>query len=259
MKTNKIIAIALVVMMAAAALVGCGGGSSEQSALDRIKEAGEITMLTNAAFPPFEYLGDDGNVAGVDVEIAQAIADEIGVELKVIDMDFDGIVNAIQTGKGDLGVAGMTATDERRKSVDFSVNYVDAAQCIVVKEDSDIKTAADLAGKNVGVQMGTTGDLYVTDETEAVVYRYKTAPDAGNELATGKLDAVVVDEMPAKEIVKANSGLKVLDEALTEEQYAVALKKGEDELAEVVNKVITELLESGQIDAWIEEHKAKTE
>ena len=257
MKTKRIIAIALVVVFAAMSLVACGG--NEQSALERIQESGELVMLTNAAFPPFEYLGDDGEVAGVDAEIAAAIAEELGVELKIIDMDFDGIINAIQTGKGDLGVAGITADEERRKSVDFSINYVDAAQYIIVREDNtDIVDADSLSGKNVGVQLGTTGDIFVSDNTEAVVYQYKTAADAAVELANGKLDAVVIDDMPAHEIVKTYPTLKVVDEPLTEEQYAIAIKKGETELTEVVNKVLNELLESGQIDAWIEEHKAKT-
>jgi polar amino acid transport system substrate-binding protein len=170
-KATKLVALALCVLMAGAVFAGCA--SEQQSALDRIKEAGEIVMLTNAAFPPFEYLGTDNEVVGVDVEIANAIANEIGVKLKIVDMDFDGIVTAIQSGKGDLGVAGMTATDERRESVDFSVNYVDTAQYIIVKSDNtDITCADDLAGKNVGVQNGTTGDIYVSENTTAVPYRY---------------------------------------------------------------------------------------
>ncbi len=235
-------------------------GDASSSAVDAIKAKGELVMLTNAAFPPFEYLGADNNVVGVDVDIAQAVADELGVALKVVDMDFDGIVPAIQTGKGDLGVAGMTATEERMKTVDFSINYVDAAQVIIVRaDDTSIAGAADLEGKNVGVQNGTTGDLYVTDETGANPYRYKTGADAAIELTNGKLDAVVLDEMPANEIVASNSALKVLDEPLTEEQYAIAIAKGKDDLKAVVDSVVAKLLEEGKIDEWIEAHKQASE
>ncbi len=252
-KTTKLISLALCVIMAAMLFVGCG---NQQSALERIKESGELVMLTNAAFPPFEYLGNDNAVAGVDVEIAHAIADEIGVSLKIVDMDFDGIVTSIQSGKGDIGAAGMTANDERRKSVDFSINYVDAAQLIIVmKDNAEITTPEDLAGKNVGVQSGTTGDIFVSDETDAVPFRFKNGADAAVELTNGKLDAVVIDEMPANLIVSTYEGLKIIDTPLTEEQYAIAIAKGNDDLKEIIDGVITKLLESGQIDAWIEEHK----
>ena len=272
-KLTKLMALVMALAFAAAFMVGCSNNAapaasddaaadatdapaSGSGAVDRIKEAGELVMLTNAAFPPFEYLGADNQPAGVDVDIAKAVADELGVKLTVVDMDFDGIVAAIQTGKGDLGVAGMTATDERRKAVDFSVNYVDAAQVIIVpKEGSTVQSAEDLAGKDVGVQSGTTGDLYVTDEVGANVFRYKTGADAAIELANGKLAAVVLDEMPAKEIVAGNDKLMVLDTPLTEEQYAIAIAKGNDDLKAVVDSVVTKLLEEGKIDQWIDEHK----
>ncbi|MEL7601893.1 MAG: ABC transporter substrate-binding protein, partial [Bacillota bacterium] len=141
--------------------------------------------------------------------------------------------------------------------VDFSINYVDAAQVIIVPEGSDIKAAADLAGKNVGVQMGTTGDIYVTDNANAKeVFRYKTGPDAGAELANGKIDAVVIDEMPAQQIAAVNSGLVVLDEPLTEEQYAIAIPKGAEDLKAVVDTVVQRMLDDGTIAKLIEEHKA---
>lgn len=252
-KKARLFALALCVIMAAMVFTGCG---EKKSALARIKESGELVMLTNAAFPPFEYLSSDNEVAGVDVEIAKAIAEEIGVQLKIVDMDFDGIITSIQSGKGDIGASGITATDERRKSVDFSINYVDAAQLIIVKADNTaINGPEDLDGKKVGAQSGTTGETFLTDETQAEVYRFKTAADAAMELSNGKLDAVVVDELPAKQIVATYSGLKVLDVPLTEEQYAIAIAKGSDDLKEVVDKVIAELLESGKIDQWIEEHK----
>ena len=263
-KLTKLMALIMALAMAAVLMVGCSGtpaakdgdDSDASGAVERIKEAGELTMLTNAAFPPFEYLGADNKPAGVDVDIAQAIADELGVKLTVIDMDFDGIVAAIQTHKGDLGVAGMTATEERRKTVDFSINYVDAAQVIIVsKNNPAVQSVEDLDGKDVGVQSGTTGDLYVTDETGANVFRYKTGADAAIELTNGKLAAVVLDEMPAKEIVAGNDSLMVLDTPLTEEQYAIAIAKDNADLKAVVDSVVSKLLEEGKIDQWIEEHK----
>jgi len=220
MKTlYKGLALVLAVILFAS-FFGCA--ASKTPTLDKIKKAGKLVMLTNAAFPPFEYLGDDNNVAGVDADIAAAIAAELGVKLEIIDMDFDGIIMAVQSGKGDLGVAGMTATEERAKSVDFSVDYVSTTQMIIVPQGSPIKTAEDLSGKNVGVQ----------------------------------LDAIVIDAMPADQIVAANAGLVLLDEPLTEEQYAIAIKKGNDDLKEVVNKVLEKLLKDGTVDALIEKHMA---
>ncbi|MDD3921168.1 MAG: transporter substrate-binding domain-containing protein [Eubacteriales bacterium] len=251
-KTVKFVALVLALALVSMLFAACG----QKSAVEQIKKNGKITMLTNAAFAPFEYLGADNAVAGVDVEIAQAVADELGVTLEVVDMDFDGIVAAVQTGKGDLGVAGMTATEERAKSVDFSINYVDTAQMIIVPEGSAIATVEDLTGKNIGVQMGTTGDLYASDYVEgATIQRLKTGADAGLALANGQLDAVVIDAMPAQQIVSANAGLKILDTPLTEEQYAIAIAKDSD-LKPVVDKVLEKLLADGTVDALIEKHMA---
>ena len=255
-KVNKAIALMLAILLGAFALSACAPAASETPNIDKIKKAGKLVILTSSGFAPFEYLGANNEVVGVDMDIAKAIADEIGVALEVVDMDFDGIIPAVQSGKGDLGVAGITADDERRQSVDFSINYVDAAQVIIVPEGSAIKSAADLAGKNIGVQMGTTGDIYVTDEVGAGnVLRYKTGPDAGVELANGKIDAVVIDDMPAKQIAEANKGLVTLEEPLTEEQYAIALKKDAADLKAVVDKVVQKMLDDGTIAKLIEEHK----
>ena len=214
-------------------------------------------MLTNAAFPPFEYLGDDGAVAGVDVEIAQAIADYLGVELEIIDMDFEGIVPAVQSGKGDLGVAGMTADDERRESVDFSVNYVSTTQSIIVLDSNTAITGPDdLVGLTIGVQLGTTGDLYASDIEGATISRYKTGSDAGLALVNGQVDAVVIDQMPAQQMVEANAGLVVLDEPLTEEEYAIAIAKHKEDLKAVVDQVLSGMLADGTVDALIAEHMA---
>lgn len=275
---NKSITLLVAIVMFALTLAGCAAPSAspsaapsadaspapQESAAPDASAAGPLggrdtlIMLTNAAFAPFEYLGEGNQVVGVDVEIAQAIADELGVKLEVVDMDFDGIIMAIQTGKGDLGVSGITATDERRENVDFSINYVSTTQNIIVKADNDqIKTPDDLAGKKIGVQMGTTGDLFVSDEVEgAEVSRFKTGPDAGLALANGQIDAVVIDAMPAQKIVEANEGLVVLDDPFTEEQYAIAIAKGNDALKAVVDSVLEKLLADGTVDELIAKHVA---
>lgn len=253
MKNSRILALILVLVLAVTVLAGCG----EKTGVEKIKDEGKLVMLTNAAFPPFEYLGSDGSVAGVDVDIAKAIADELGVALEVVDMDFDGIVMAVQSGQGDLGVAGMTNTEERRQTVDFSINYVDTAQMIIVQEGSPIATPDDLTGKVIGVQLGTTGDLYASDYVEgAEISRFKTGSDAGMALANGQIDAVVIDAMPAAQIVAANAGLMLLDEPLTEEQYAIAISKDNADLKAVVDQVLQKLLDDGTVDALIEKHMA---
>ncbi len=224
--------------------------------VDAIKEAGKIVMLTNAAFPPFEYLGADNTVAGVDVDIATKIAEALGVELEVVDMNFDGIIPALLSGQGDLGVAGMTATDERRESVDFSVDYVSTTQNIIVMADNTEITNPDgLVGKTIGVQIGTTGDLFVSSmEGVGEVARFTTGPDAGAALANGQIDAVVIDAMPASQIVAANDGLMVLDEPFTEEKYAIAMAKDKEDLKAVVDAVVSEMVANGEVDALIAKH-----
>ncbi len=255
MKNTKWIAFMLVLILALALVAGCAKPAATQTAVDKIKAAGKLTVLTNAAFPPFEYLGSDNKPAGVDIDLAQAIADELGVTLEVVDMDFDGIVPAIQTGKGDLGVAGITASDERRQSVDFSIDYFSTTQNIIVREDNaEISGPDDLPGKKIGVQMATTGDLFASDIEGAEIIRFKTGPDAGLALANGQIDAVVIDAMPASQIVAANTGIKVLEEPFTEEQYAMALAKGNDDLKAVVDEVLGKLLDDGTVDALIEKH-----
>lgn len=232
------------------------------SEIQKIKDAGELVMLTNAAFPPFEYLGDDNLPAGVDVDIANEIAKELGVELKVVDMDFDGIIGALMAGKGNIAVAGMTVTEERLKSVDFSTKYITSAQYMIVqKGNTEIAALEDLSGKIIGVQEGTTGDLYASDEWDdsitvgaKSVERFKTAIEAANALANGKVDVVIVDEMPAKSIVAQNAdALEVVDNALTAEDYAIAINKGSD-LTEFVNAKLEEMLADGTIEGFIVKH-----
>lgn len=261
---TKIIALTLVLLMSIVLFTACG---AEKTGVEKIKESGKITMITNAAFPPFEYLGDDNNIAGVDVDIAQAIADELGVELEILNMEFNALVSALAGGRGDMVLAGMTITEERKQNIDFSMQYVTSSQYILVREDSDISGLSGLEGKVIGVQEGTTGDFYASgeyEENEAGEYvdtvkaksveRYKTALDAGIALKGGKIDAVIVDELPGKAIIQNNSGLKMLSEKLTEEQYAIGIRKDNAALTEAVNKVLDELIKSGKIDEFLIKH-----
>lgn len=235
---------------------------SEDSAIAKIKESGKLIMATNAAFPPFEYIANN-EAAGVDVDIAKEIAKDLGVELQVDNMDFNGIIPAIQAGKADLGVAGMTVTDERKEQVDFSVEYVKSAQYVIIAKGSGV-TVDSLKedGVIIGVQEGTTGDFYATDDikgdpnTEDVA-RYKNAIVAAQDLMNGKCSAVIVDEMPAKSIVENNvDELELLPDPLTEESYAIAVKKGNQELLDAVNKTIERLQSEGKIDEFLIAHAA---
>ncbi len=255
-KMVKVIAIVAVLVMALCCFAGCG----KKSAVEKIQKAGKLTVLTEPGFPPFEYIDANGEIAGVDVEISKKVAEELGVEAEVIAMAFDGIIAAVQAGKGDLGAAGITATEDRAKLVSFSSNYVDTGIYIIVPEGSEaVASPADIAeGVAVGVQLGTTSDLFVS-ETGAEVGRYTTVADAVVALQAGKVQAVVADELPAKDAVAANPGLVIIDEPLSAEQYAIAVNKDNADLLEVVNKVVEEMVASGEMQALIDEHTALAE
>lgn len=214
---------------------------------------GKLVMVTNAEFPPYEFR-EGNDIVGIDAEIARAIADKLGMELEIEDMAFDSLIPAIQSGKADFTAAGMTVNEDRKKNVDFTDTYAEAAQVIIVKEDSAIKTPDDLQGKKVGVQSGTTGDIYADDIADAEIQRFPKGIDAVMALTQGKLDAVIIDREPAKVFVKENQGLKVLDEAFTEEEYAIAVKKGNTELLEKMNGAIKELKESGELQKIVDKY-----
>ena len=204
-------------------------------------------MATNGEFPPYEYYEGD-EVVGIDAEIAAAIAEELGMELKIEDMAFDSIIPAITSGKADMGAAGMTVTPDREENVNFTDTYAHATQVIIVKEDSTIAGPDDLVGKTVGVQLGTTGDIYADDIEDATVERYNKGFEAVQALTQDKIDAVVIDGEPAKEFVKDAEGLKILDEAFTEEDYAIAVAKDNTELLDKINDALASLKESGKLD-----------
>ncbi len=223
----------------------------------KLVEAGKLIVSTNAEFPPYEYY-DANEIVGIDVEIAKAIADKMGLELEVKDGAFDAIIAEVVSGKADVGIAGMTATDERKQNVDFSDSYATGTQVIIVKEGSEIKSAADLEGKSIGVQLGTTGDIMATDVKDSKVEQYNKGMDAVQALSQGKIDAVIIDNEPAKFYEKEVSGLKILDEAFAVEEYAIALKKGNTELQTKINETLKELKAEGKIDEIIAKYiKAK--
>lgn len=260
---KKLISIVCLALCVALCLSGAAFAESATPNVDAIKAAGEIVWLTNAAFPPFEYLGDELNedgsakIVGVDADIAAEIAADLGVKLVPVDMDFNGLINALDEGKGDFVAAGMTVTEEREKQVAFTIKYVKSAQYILVKADNDaITTGSDLEGKVIGVQEGTTGDFYATEleATGATVMRYKDALTASMDLANGRIDAVVTDELPAKSIAESNEALKMLEEVLTEEEYAFAVDLDKPDLLEAINATLTRLMEEGKIDSFITAH-----
>ena len=274
---KKILTLTLAACMAAS-LAGCSSKSAEETtaaattaaeakteettakaeetteAAEESKASGGIlVMATNAEFPPYEFY-EGGEIVGIDVEIAKAIAEEMGMDFEVEDMAFDSIIPAVQSGKADFGAAGMTVDEKRLQSVDFSDSYATATQVIIVKEDSDIATPDDLNGKTIGVQLGTTGDIYAGDIPDATVERYNKGFEAVQALMQNKIDAVVIDGEPAKVFASQNEGLKILDEALTTEEYAICVKKGNTELVEGINAAIANLKESGELQKIVDKY-----
>ena len=229
------------------------GETPYESPEDVDRSNGTLVMATNAEFEPYEYREGD-EVVGIDADIARAIADQMGMELEIQDMAFDSLIPAIQSGKADFAAAGMTVNEERLRNVDFTETYAEAAQVIIVKEGSAIAAPADLTGKKIGVQTGTTGDIYADDVENAEVQRFNKGMEAVMALTQDKLDAVIIDREPAKVFVKENEGLKILDEAFTEEEYAIAIKKGNTELLEKMNAAIKELKESGELQKIVDKY-----
>ncbi|MBQ8507992.1 MAG: transporter substrate-binding domain-containing protein [Clostridia bacterium] len=219
-------------------------------------------MGTNASFPPYEYYDDEtGEIVGIDAEVAAAICAKLGYDFEIVDMDFDSLIPAVANGKIDMVLAGMTVTEERKQNVDFTTSYATGVQVIIVKEDSAITSVDDLfaegASHKIGVQQGTTGDLYCTWDLEdaglATVERFKNGTDATLALTSGKVDCVVIDNEPAKNYVAANEGLKILETEYITEDYAIALAKG-SELTATINAALEELIADGTIQAIIDKY-----
>ena len=262
--------------VAALALTACGGSSSTASSAAASSvassaaasseaasaaatelttvEAGKLTMATNAAFPPYEMTTDAGEFEGIDIETAQAIADKLGLELQIDDMDFDAALLSVQQGKADIVMAGVTVTDERKAVMDFSDSYATGIQSIIVPEGSDIASPDDLAGKKIGTQRGTTGYIYCSDDfgDESVV-AYDDGLTAVQALNNGQVDAVVIDNAPAKEFVAANPGLVILDTSYAEEEYAIGVAKGSS-LKDAVNAALEELKADGTLQSIVDKY-----
>ena len=218
-------------------------------------EPGKLIMSTNAAFPPYEMTTDSGEFEGIDIETAQAIADKLGLELQIDDMDFDAALLAVQQGKSDMVMAGVTVTDERQNVMDFTDSYATGIQSIIVKEDSDIASVDDLAGKKIGTQRGTTGYLYCSDDFgDENIVAYDDGLTAVQMLNNGQVDCVVIDNAPAKEFVAANPGLKLLDTAYVEESYAIGIGKGNTELKDAINTALEELKADGTLQAIVDKY-----
>ena len=233
--------------------------AEEAAAVVTVNE-GVLTMGTNAEFPPYEYYEND-QIVGIDAEIAAAIAEKLGLEVAIEDMAFDSIIPAITSGKVDVGLAGMTVTEDRLVNVDFSTSYATGVQAVIVTEDSPITTVDDLFGDQnytIGVQLNTTGDLYSTwdieDEGLGSVERYNRGADAVAALMSGKVDCVVIDNQPALAFVAANEGLKVLDTEYAVEEYAIAMNKGNDALVTAVNGALEELIADGTVQAILDKY-----
>ncbi|MBE6606834.1 MAG: transporter substrate-binding domain-containing protein [Ruminococcaceae bacterium] len=257
---KKIIALALVVIFSLFALVACNGTEDVSDAENAdttvdtsadVVETPTLKMATNAAFPPYEYKEGEAFV-GIDVEIATAIAAELGCTLEIVDMEFDSIITSVKQNETDFGMAGMTVTDERKEEVDFTLSYATGVQSVIVGANSEIASIDDLAGKKIGVQLGTTGDIYASgDYGEENVTKYGKGADAVIALKGGDVDAVIIDNEPAKAFVAENEGLKILDTEYAVEDYAIAVNKGNTELLNKINTALEKLTADGTIDGII--------
>lgn len=268
---KKFLVALLTVSMVAALFAGCGSKTNDSKetsgTLDsnvteitatapqvKTATAGVLTMATNAAFPPYEFY-EGSEIVGIDAEIAGAVAAKLGLTLKIEDMEFDSIITAVQTGKADIGLAGMTVTEDRLKSINFSDSYATGVQVIIVKEESTVNGAADLTGKKIGVQLATTGDIYASDEFGTDnVEQYNKGADAIMALVNGKVDAVIIDNEPAKAFVAANKGLRIVEESYVTEDYAACISKDNAELLAEVNKALAELTADGTLKKIVDKY-----
>lgn len=238
----------------AIALICCGCGAKSMTAKE-----GKLIMATNAEFPPYEYKEGD-KIVGIDAEVAKLIADKLGLELEIADVDFDSIIPGVQSGKYDMGMAGMTVTDERKEKVNFSDSYATGVQVVIVKEDSEIKSIDDLEGKKIGAQQGTTGYIYASDTPENGGYGeenvtgYQNGALAVEALKGGKVDCVIIDNEPAKAYVAANEGLKILETEFVTEDYAICFAKENAELQTKVNEALKELIEDGSVKKVVDKY-----
>ena len=275
---KKLIALLLAALMVLA-LAACASNASNDTAApadsateteapadtaDTAAASGKLTMATEATFPPYEYYDGDA-IVGIDVEVAQAIAAKLGMELEVTDIAFDSIIPGIQTGKYDMGMAGMTVTDERKEQVNFSDSYATGVQVVIVKDDSAIASVDDLfadgADTVVGTQAGTTGFIYATSDIEdaglGTVKSFGKTTDAVEALKNGQVDCVILDNEPAKALVAANEGLHILDTEYAVEDYAIAIAKENTDLLDKINTALAELKDDGTLQSIVDKYIGK--
>ena len=260
---KKLSALLLAVILVLS-LAACASTAKNDEPASDASEAAKLTMATEATFPPYEYYDGDA-IVGIDVEVAQAIADKLGMELEVTDIAFDSIVPGVQTGKYDMGMAGMTVTEDRKEQVNFSDSYATGVQVVIVKDDGPITSVDDLfadgANTVVGTQAGTTGFIYATSDIEdaglGTVKSFGKTTDAVEALKNGQVDCVILDNEPAKALVAANEGLHILDTEYAVEDYAIAIAKENTDLLEKVNKALSELTADGTLQSIVDKYIGK--
>lgn len=240
---NKIMLILMIIV--SLSLVGCK------------KDNKELVMVTEAGFAPYEYY-ENGKIVGVDVDIANEIAKALNKKLVIKDVAFDSIINEVKTGKADFGAAGISYTEERSKQVDFSINYSISRQVVIVKNDSSINNISDIKNKKISVQLGSVADMYLTENYKnTTLVRKKKFLEAVEDLKNNKVDCVVMDDLPAKEIINNNKGLKILPGEVTSDSYGIVVKKGNKELLDTINNVLQRLVDEGKIDSFVINHTTK--
>lgn len=256
---KKFLAIALAAIMLFA-FAACGGNNNSNGDADQSTSGAPednkavLTMATNAEFPPYEYYEGD-KVVGIDAEVAALIAEKLGMELEIVDIAFDSIIPGVQGGKFDMGMAGLTVTPDRLEKVDFSTSYATGVQSVIVKEDGTIQSLDDIAGKMIGVQTTTTGDIYASDDYgEEFVIKYDNGAAAVQALIAGKVECVIIDNEPAKSYVAANEGLKILDTSYTVEDYAICFAKDNTELKDKVDAALKELIADGKVQEIVDKY-----
>ena len=254
---KKALIIALCMILALTVLTGCG---SSGTTLKSVQKAGELVIASSPDFPPFESLGSDGSVDGIEIEICNLICEKLGVKLKIEQVDFDSVLPGVQAGKFNMGVSGISVTEKRQKNVLFTDPYCLAAQAIVVTEGSPITCKADLTGKAVSVQTGTTAETYCMEQGYSVS-SFAANSDAEAALTTGKVDAWVIDDLTAADMVKAynaenDSKLVVLPEAMTTEPYAFAFRFGSEDLVKEINGILSELVANGTVQSIFDKYDA---
>lgn len=277
---KKVFALALTVLMVMSMFAGCGSSNTAKTttaateapattaeataaettaaatAASELKtvEAGKLIMSTNAAFPPYEMVADDGSFEGIDVEVAGAIAEKLGLELVVDDMDFDAALLAVQQNKSDIVMAGVTVTEDRQLVMNFSDSYATGVQVVIVKEGSDV-TLDNLGEKMIGTQRGTTGYIYTSDDYgDDHVTAYDNGASAVQALINGQVDCVVIDSAPAEAFVAANAGLTILDTEYVTESYAIGVNKDNTALLDAINQALAELTADGTVQSIVDKY-----